>query len=385
MTLTPTIDGIYAKKHVDFYGSMLFADVTQDNFNDWLDFAVAAGFKWIMSDWFQGDFYTPWKGKFDSYDSLKEAIRKFRDKGIRVAVHCYMNTIDSNSGLIDWRNPSRDFYLDLECEKIGTIDSIGVNRNQTVLTINKREIDATLNKLNTKHSDMLNGATINMLAVGKSIFTAVSDDGINISGYLGSYGTSAHPPIVGSDVYYLYNRTGFFASWGSEMQKTLVERYAQTMADCEIEYTYCDGYSTAQGEKKQDYKGKMDAHWENGIAPYAAANSNIFQLGGPIPIAAYERVFFVERGDSILWPNETWEQYFARMSAQNIPPEILSIENSNGWWPLSNQTTEKQLKQIANLRGRIVFQDRTTTSILTHPNKNTIIKKLKEINSIKRA
>lgn len=80
--------------------------------------------------------------------------------------------------------------------------------------------------------------------------------------------------------------------------------------------------------------------------------------------------------------SETREQYFARMSAQNMPPEILSIENSNGWWPLSNQTTEKQ---IANLRGRIVFQDRTTTSILTHPNKNTIIKKLKEINSIKKA
>ena len=92
----------------------------------------------------------------------------------------------------------------------------------------------------------------------------------------------------------------------------MVQRFAQTIADCGIEYVYCDGYSSSVWH--DDPGTRANLHWEQGIAPYAAAVPCIFQLGGPIPEAAHGKVFHCERGDSIaLWNKHDgdWNKFYA--------------------------------------------------------------------------
>ncbi|MCA9222336.1 MAG: hypothetical protein KDA71_18545, partial [Planctomycetales bacterium] len=192
--------------------------------------------------------------------------------------------------------------------------------------------------------------------------------------------TSSRVLRVGDPVYVLRNRSGFFAKHGSELQAMLVQRFAQTVADCGIDHIYADGYSSSvQGENAAE---TARLHWEQGIAPYAANVPAVFSLGGTVPECAFDRVFSVMRGDALTLFNAKYNgdfhRYFydqLRWNHVNLP-----LHQASGWWPLSSETHADHLERIYATRGQVVFQDITGDSFLDHPNRDVIVRRMRELN-----
>lgn len=364
--MTPAIDGIHPLKHRDTFGPCLFMEVTSANWRQVLDVCTRGAFKWLMTDLFWGDWHTP--RNFTEYASVRAMCSAFRNAGVRIAAHCYLNTIDANAKLIGFKNPQWDWGDVLEGDEVGTI----FDADDDVL----RLVGGNMPLVDT----LKNHLAYAVIASGKSMMTVKRHDATNIAVNRKAEGTSVRPIRVGDPVYRLRNRSGFFAKYGSELQELLVHRFTQTVTDCGIDWVYCDGYSSSvQGVDAAD---TARLHWEQGIAPYTAHVPAVFSLGGTVPECAFDRVFSVMRGDAVTLFNGQYnnklDKYVydqLRWNHVNLP-----LHQASGWWPLWASMPAEMVERYYAVCGQVVLQDYTDNSFLNHPNRDGIVRRMRELN-----
>lgn len=367
--MTPSID--------DFNQSVFFATNLDEHSDDaTIEFCRRAGFGVIMADVVDGDYSTPWDGKWSSYDAVKRTIDKIRDAGLTFLWHHFPNQVDSRCGAIDFRSPRWDWSDVFECELVGTVVFDPDGMHILVDTGDGIEIVWSM-----KHR-----LAYSTLLIGKTIIGGTKEVEPDKFQYFIAEGTRHHGFTPGDAIYRPYHDKRFLVKYGSPLQAGLVGRFAQTWSDFGNPGMYFDG--TGSAIEHEDFGTQNRLHWERAIAPYLA-NIPIksVQLGGGVaglPDEAYDLIRWTERGDSRPYfdkHNEDWDAYYVAEHAKRWVDVGTPWRKANGWWPAWIGLQLWMLDMIYNLTGRVTFQDQPgELSVLNHPNLGVIASRLAAMN-----
>ncbi len=244
--------GVNAKKSADIRTSYLFIDLTSSNVDKVIEYAKKGGFSYVMP------YVQQWSSSLGSYsvntkkfpkgdESLKKAIKKLHDNGLKVGLHNLSVYVSKADPLVS-PVPHPGLHKDAE----NTL-AVSIDKNATEIVATSVFADK-FPREEGYYNDPIQGMQVQ---IGNEIilYTKISNDGKRLLEVTRGYnGTRKANHKQGATIQHLTQRhKSYIVDLGTELKDVVANRLAELVNNYGVDMLYFDGGDS--------YRNVEDHYW----------------------------------------------------------------------------------------------------------------------------